>query len=111
MQRWWAYQYDEGSGFILQVRYHGSPSGGTWDRDPNGFLFRFFFFTGDVSLRTNLSPPLEWLPFPPLVPAVLITPKGTESPGSSRIEVIGALVFFPPSEVVQDKLHSPWPAQ
>jgi len=87
--------------------------GGTWDRDPDGFLLRFFFyfFPGDVSLRTNPPPPLEWLPFPPLVAAVLITPKGAESLGSSRIGVIGALVFFSPSEAVQDKLHSPWPAQ
>jgi len=30
---------------------------------------------------------------------VLITPKGTESPGSGRIGVIGALVFLP-SEAV-----------
>jgi len=47
-----------------------------------------------------LPPPLEWLPFPPLVAAVLITPKGAESPGSGRIGVIGALVnFFPPEAV------------
>jgi len=57
----------------------------------------FFFFTGDVSLRTGPSPPLGWLPFPPLVDAVLITPNGSESPGSGRIGVIGALVFFCPS--------------
>jgi len=38
--------------------------------------------------------PLEWIPFPPLVAAVLIKPKGAESPGSGRIGVIGALVFF-----------------
>ena len=69
--------------------------GGTWDCDPDGFLLRgFFLFAGDVSLRTNPPPPLEWLPFPPLVAAVLITPKGAESPGSSRIGVIGVLVFF-----------------
>ena len=74
---------------------------------PDGFLFRVLFFTGDVSLRTNPPPPLEWLPFPPLVAAVLITPKGAESPGSSRIGVLGALVFYFPSEAVQDKLHSP----
>ena len=86
--------------------------GGTWDRAPDGFLLGVFFnFTGDVSLRTNPPRPLEWLPFPPLVGAVSITPKGDESPGSSRIGVIVALVFFPPSEAVQDKLHSPWPAQ
>jgi hypothetical protein len=46
-------------------------------------------------LRTNPPPPLEWLPFPPRVGAVLIKPKGAKSPGSSRIGVIGALVFFP----------------
>ena len=33
--------------------------------------------------------------FPPRVTTVLITPKGAESPGSCRIGVIGALVFFP----------------
>ena len=76
------------------------------------FSFGFIFiFTGDVSLRTSPPPPLEWLPFPPLVAAVLITPKGAESPGSGRIAVIGAMVFFSPSEAVYDKLHSPWPAQ
>jgi len=47
-----------------------------------------------VSLRTGPPPLLEWLPFPPLVAAVLITPRGVESPGSGRIGVIGALVFF-----------------
>jgi len=71
------------------------------------FFCGFFLFTGDVSLRTNPPPPLEWFQLPPLVVAVLITPKGVESPGSSRIGVIGALVFFPPSEAVQEKLHSP----
>ena len=39
--------------------------------------------------------------------AVLITTKGDESPGSSRMGVIGALVNFFPSEAAQDKLHSP----
>jgi len=70
--------------------------GGTWDRDPYGFLPRVFnLFMGDVSLRTGPPPPpLEWLPFPPLVAAVLIIPKGAESSGSGRIGVIGALVFF-----------------
>ena len=67
--------------------------GGTWDPDSDGFLLRVFFvfFTGDVSLRTSSPPPpLKWLPFPPLVAAVLITPQGAVSPGSGRIEVIGA---------------------
>ena len=45
--------------------------------------------------------------FPPLVAAVLITPKGAELPGSSRIGVIGALVIFFQSQAVQDKLRSP----
>jgi len=59
------------------------------------FSFGFFlFFTGDVSLRTNPPPPLEWISSPPLVSAVLITTKGDESPGSSRMGVIGALVIF-----------------
>jgi len=47
-----------------------------------------------VSLRTGPPPPLEWLPFPPVVAAVFITPEGAESPDSGRIGVIGALVFF-----------------
>jgi len=66
-----------------------------------------FFFTRDVSLRTNPPPPLEWISSPPLVVVVLITTKGDESPGSSRMGVIGVLVIFFPSETVQDKLHSP----
>jgi len=44
-------------------------------------------------------PPLEWLSFPPLVAAMLITPKCAESPGSGRIGVIGAF-FFSPSQAV-----------
>ena len=59
-----------------------------------------FFLTVDVSLRTGPPPPLECLPFLPLVAAaVFITFKGAESPGRGRIGVIGALVFFP-SEAV-----------
>jgi len=46
-------------------------------------------------LRTGPPPPLEWLSFPPLAAAKSITLKGTESPGSSRIGVTGALFFFP----------------
>ena len=70
--------------------------GATWDPDPDGFLLRFFMiFSGDVSLRTcSPPPPLESLPFPPLVPAVLITPKGAESPGSGHMGVIGVLINF-----------------
>ena len=66
---------------------------------------------GDVSLRTGPPPLLEWISIPPLVVAVLVPFKGAESPGSGRVGVIGALVFFFPSEAVQDKLHFPWPAQ
>jgi len=57
-----------------------------------GFYFYFLWRTcpcGPVPL-----PPLEWLPFPPLVAAVLITLKGAQLPGSGRIGVIGALVIF-----------------
>ena len=41
-------------------------------------------------MRTG-PPPLEWISSPPLVAAVLITTKGDESPGSSRMGVKGAL--------------------
>ena len=51
-------------------------------------------------MRTGPRPPLEWNSFLPLVTAVLITPKGAESPGSRRIGVIGALVLIHPSETV-----------
>ena len=37
---------------------------------------------------------------PPLVNAVSIAPQGAESPGSRLIGVIGALVYFLPSETV-----------
>ena len=47
-----------------------------------------------MSWQTGLPPSLEWLSVPPLVAAVLITPKGAESPGSGRIGAIGALFFF-----------------
>ena len=49
---------------------------------------------GDVSLRTNPPPPLEWISSLPLVTAVLITTKVDESPDSSRMGVIGVLVIF-----------------
>ena len=70
-----------------------------------GFVF-FSFLTGDSCGPIPL-PPLEWISSPPLVAAVLITTKGDESLGSSRMGVIGALVVFFPSQAVQDKLHSP----
>jgi len=50
-----------------------------------------------MSTWKSVSP--EWLPFPPLVADVFITPKGAESPDSGRIGVINSLVFFP-SEAV-----------
>jgi len=71
--------------------------GGTGDRDPDGFLrrnFYLFFKRRTCPCGPVPPPPLEWLPFPPLVAAVLIRPKGAESPGSGRIGVIGALVIF-----------------
>jgi len=70
-------------------------------------FFLDFFFMGIGPCGPVPPPPLEWTSFPPLVAAVLITPQGAESPGSRRIGVIGALVYFLPSETVQDKLSSP----
>jgi len=89
--------YNEVSGFKTQVWYRGSPWGGLGTSTQTGFSFggfpSIFFLMGDVSLRTGPPPPLEWFPFLPLVAAVLITTKGTESLGSGRIGVIVALVF------------------
>ena len=58
---------------------------------------RFFLGIGPCGLVPPL--PLE-VEFHSLVTAVLITPKGAESPGSRRIGVIGALVLILPSETV-----------
>ena len=77
------------SKFSTMVRHGGHLGPCSRRFSPSGF-----FFTGDVSLRTNPPPPLEWISSPPLVVAVLITTKGDESPGSSRMGVIGALVIF-----------------
>jgi len=85
------------------VVHHG---GGLGTSTQTVFSFGVFFYGGCVLADRSPPPPLEWLPFPPLVAAVLITLKGTELPGSGRVGVIGALVFFP-FEVVQDKPHSP----
>ena len=80
--------------------------GGTWDLPPDNFLLAVFFlnfflvFFEDWSLRTGPPPPLEWNSILPLVTAVLITPIGSESPGSRRIGVICALVLILPSEIV-----------
>ena len=70
------------------------------------FSLGFFFLQGMCPCGP-IPPPLEWFPCPPLVVSVLITPKVAESADSSRMGVIGALDFLFPSEVVQDKLHSP----
>ena len=84
----------------------------TLSNSPVGFwMFSFFgfFFYREIGPGGPVPPPPpEWISSPPLVTAVLITTKGDESPGSSRMGVIGALVIiFFPSEVVQDKRHSP----
>jgi len=79
----------EGSKFSTMVRH-----GGNLGPRPKWFSPSGFFFTGDVSLWTGPPPPLEWLPFPPLVAAVFITPKGAELPGSGHIGAIGALVIL-----------------
>ena len=73
------------------------------DLDPDDFFLRVFFlnfFFGDWSLQAGPPPPLERNSILPLVTAVLITPKGAESPGSRRIGVIGVLVLMLPSETV-----------
>jgi len=60
-------------------------------------------------VRAGPLPPLEWTSFPPLMTAVfitptddavLITPTDDASPGSRRIGVIGALIYFLPSQTV-----------
>ena len=78
--------------------------GGTWALDlsgaglsQSGFFGLFNFFLRGM-----------WLSFPPLVAAVLITPKGAESPGSGCMEGQVRWFFFPSEAVL---LHSPWPAQ
>ena len=58
------------------------------------FGFYFYFLRGMCRCGPVPPPPLEWISSPPLVAAVLITTKGDESPGSSRMGVIGALVIF-----------------
>ena len=78
--------------------------GELWDLDPVDFFLRNFFlldffFWGDWSLRTG-PPPSSRVQFHSASTAVLITPKGTEPPGSRRIGVIGALVLILPSETV-----------
>jgi len=81
---------------------HSSPWGDLGPRprrfSPSGFFLGFFLW--GLVLADRTPPPLEWNSFLPLVTAVLITPKGAESPGSRRIGVLGALVYFLPSETV-----------
>jgi len=78
--------------------------GGNLGPRPRRFLLRVFFldfFLMRIGPCGPVPPPLlEWTSFPPLVTAVLITPKGAESPGSRRIGVVGALVLILPSETV-----------
>ena len=78
--------------------------GRTWELDPVEFFLRDFlldfFFWGIGPRGLAPPPPLECNSTLPLVTAVLITPKGTQSPGSRRIGVIGALVLILPSETV-----------
>ena len=50
--------------------------------------------------QTKVPPPPLQVEFHSLVNGVLITPKGTESPDSRHIGVIGALVLILPSETV-----------
>jgi len=64
------------------------------------FFFLDFFFLGIGPCRLVPPPPLEFNSILPLVAAVLITPKGSEPPGSRRIGVIGALVLILASETV-----------
>ena len=64
------------------------------------FLLDFFFIWGIGPRGLDPPPPLECNSILSLVTAVLITPKGGESPDSRRIGVIGALVLILPSETV-----------
>jgi len=79
------------SKFSTVVRHGGDLRPRRRRFSPSGF---FFCYGGCVLADRSSPSPLEWLPFPHLVAAVLITFKGAESPGSGRIGVIGALVFF-----------------
>ena len=67
---------------------------------PSGIFLGFFFLMGIGPCKLVPPPPIEWTSFPRLVTAVLITPKGAESPSSRHIGVIGALVLILPSETV-----------
>ena len=68
----------------------------TLSNSPVGFwIFPVFVFFSGIGPCGLVPPsPLEWISSPPLVTAVLITTKGDESPDSSLIGVIGALVIF-----------------
>jgi len=90
------HEYHEGSGsakFSTWLKRSSPPGHGkTWDLDSDGFLLRVFsldfFVNGDWSLRTGPLPPLEWTSIPPLVTAVLITPKGADSLLSHQAVVV-----------------------
>jgi len=87
-------------------RARDSPWGGLGTVIQTVFSFEFFFY-GECVLADQFPPSSRVAS----ISALLIAPKGAESPGSGRIGMMGALVFFFPSEAVQHKLHSPWPAQ
>jgi len=65
-----------------------------------GFFSWIFFLMGMGPCGPVPPPSLEWTSLSPLFAAVLITLKGAESPGSRHIGVIGALIYFLPSETV-----------
>ena len=85
---------------VESIDYSSAPPAlgelGTWTQFlPSGFFLDFFFFNRGIGPCGSVPlPPLEWISSPPLVAAVFITTKGAESPGSSRMGVIGALVIF-----------------
>ena len=73
----------------------------TQSNSSSGIFFYWIFFSWGIGpCGLAPPPPLECNSILPLVTAVLITPKGAEPPGSSRMGVIGALVLILPSETV-----------
>jgi len=65
---------------------------------PSGFFWTLFFLGRPGPCGTGPPSPLEWIPALPLVTAVLIAPKGAEPPGSGRMGMMCALVFYFPSD-------------
>jgi len=107
--------YHEGSGFKNPSLVPWLVMGGTWDLDPDDFLLQVFFldfFLMEIGPCGPVpSPPLDCTSFPPLVTAVLITPKGAESPCSRRIGVIGALVLILLSDPRQSRTNFTLPSR